>query len=129
MALVESLSVLPTSALPSLTRSSLPDTNYLPEYFPPPSFPSDPSDEQEKPQRPGPAPIEIDPTPPSAGAADANLELGSVKDETTTAISFDESTAKPIGLPKEVASVKLDSFKEEESVETVVGDLPPPEKK
>ena len=95
----------------------------MPQFFPPPPFPSD--ETEEKPHRPsGPAPIKIQAAPPSAGAESADLELGSVKNETTTAVSFDEGSSKPIGMPKEVASVKLDSFKEAESVETVVGDLP-----
>ncbi|ORY78489.1 hypothetical protein BCR35DRAFT_305131, partial [Leucosporidium creatinivorum] len=104
---------------------------FLPEFFPPAPAPTTSTTEpsSDATTRPGPAPIEIEPTPPSAGADSSDLvESNSVKDESTTAISVDEGSKKPVGVPKALASVKLGSEVEENNVETVVGDLPVEEK-
>lgn len=120
------LSLLRADLLVRLT-----DIQFLPEFFPPAPTPSttDVSSSTDAPVRPGPAPIEIEPTPPSAGADSSDLILeNSVKDESTTAISVDEGSKKPVGVPKELASVRLGSEIEESTVESVVGDLPVEEK-
>lgn len=122
------------SCFSALTRPRSSDIEFLPEFFPPAPSPTTTttadSSSSDPPVRPGPAPIEIEPTPPSAGADSSDLlvEGNSVKDESTTAISMDEGSKKPVGLPKELASVKLGSEIEENSVEAVMPDLPVEEK-
>lgn len=118
--------------LPVLTAPRPPtDTEYLPEFFPPPPAPTNlpvPASAPDPTHRPGPSPVGGAGVPPSAGAdSDELAHADSVKEgaETTaTAMSVDGERSQLVGVPKELASVKIGSVKEDESVETVVGDLP-----